>query len=235
MRLDRFLVQSDICTRSEAKKLIKQGRVCVNGSAASDPAARVDEAADTVSVDGKAAVYEKFRYYMLNKPAGYVSATEDASDAIVLDLLAGAQGHDLFPVGRLDKDTEGLLIITNDGQLAHRLTSPRHHVDKRYLAVTDGKLSGRDMETFASGMDIGDDRPTLPALIEERPDGYIVTIREGRFHQIKRMFYALGVNVTYLKRLSMGPIELDDTLAPGDFRPLSAEEIALLKAADGQK
>ena len=225
MRLDQFLVKSDIATRSVAKKLIRSGRVCVGDVVVSDPSCHVDEQDDTVTLDGAVVVYERFRYYMLNKPAGCVSATEDGNCATVMDLLEGVNKKDMFPVGRLDKDTEGLLLITNDGKLAHDLLSPRRHVDKRYYVKTDRTIGEKEKMAFEEGLDIGDDEPTLPAKIEETEGGYIVTIREGRFHQIKRMFSVLGAEVTFLKRLSMGGLVLDENLLPGQFRPLTADEI----------
>ncbi len=233
MRLDQFLVKTDICSRSEAKKIIRSGRVCVNGKNVADPSVHIDEQADEVSLNGESIVYEEFRYYMLNKPQGVVSATEDGKCNTVLDLLEGVNRKDMFPVGRLDKDTEGLLLITNDGKLAHDLLSPRHHVDKKYYVRVDIPLTDDDVKTFAEGVDIGDDKLTLPAHIEDVSDdespAYIVTICEGRFHQIKRMFDAFGSNVTYLKRLSMGTLALDADLASGQFRPLTQDEVTDLK------
>ncbi len=229
MRLDQFLVKTDICSRSEAKKLIRSGRVCVGKMTVSDPSFHVDEENDEISFDGQIIVYESYRYYMLNKPQGYLSATEDGTCATVLDLLDGVNKKDLFPVGRLDKDTEGLLLITNDGKLAHELLSPRKHVDKRYYVETDKRLTPDELAAFAEGVDIGDDKPTLGAKIEEFGDtettAYYVTIREGRYHQIKRMFNAFDANVTYLKRLSMGSLILDKDLEIGRFRKLVQDEI----------
>ena len=244
MRLDQYLVKTNIASRSDAKKLIKKGRVCVNELRAADSALHIDELKDAVTVDGTRVIYEKFRYYMLNKPAGCVSATNDGLSSTVIDFLAGEDTRDLFPVGRLDKDTEGLLIITNDGELSHKLLSPKKHVWKEYLAVIDARLSNEDMQKFAEGLDIKDDKKTLPAKIEEyKDDGlilqgkytdgeaavYKVSLREGRFHQIKRMFEALGKRVLYLKRISMGGVYIDKGLKPGEFRRLSEEEMNILK------
>ncbi len=232
MRIDRFLVKNSICSRSEAKKIVRSGRVSVNGKTLADPSVHIDEASDEICFDGQIIRYEKFRYYMLNKPQGIVSATEDTGCATVLDLFEGVNKKDLFPVGRLDKDTEGLLLITNDGKLAHELLSPKRHVDKKYYVETNRLLNDEDMRIFEEGVDIGDAKKTLPAKIEKITDqeknAYYVTIREGRFHQIKRMFQAFGAGVTYLKRISMGGLVLDETLDPGDFRPLSSDEISLL-------
>ena len=175
---------------------------------------------------------------MLNKPAGCVSATRDGLSSTVLDLLEGEVTRGLFPVGRLDKDTEGFLLITNDGQLGHNLLSPKKHVDKTYLAVTDKTLTDEQMEEFRTGLDIGDDDPTMPAEIrlEEEilgRDGdfwvYEVILREGRFHQVKRMFEYFGSNVTYLKRTAMGAVELDDDLDPGEYRRLTEQELSMLR------
>ena len=177
--------------------------------------------------------YTEFYYYMLNKPSGYVSATDDNTAPTVLSLLKGAPGKDLFPVGRLDKDTEGLLLITNDGALAHRLLSPRHHVDKTYFVRADGAVTEDDCSRLEAGVDIGEDRPTLPAraaLLSSGPVSEVeLTIHEGKFHQVKRMFQAVGKPVLYLRRLSMGSLTLDETLPPGQYRPLREEEIAALR------
>ena len=233
MRLDQFLVKTDICSRSEAKKIIKKGRVCVNDEVATDSALHIDELSDVVKLDGEIITYERFRYFMLNKPAGCVSATKDGLSATVIELLEGEDTRELFPVGRLDKDTEGLLLITNDGKLSHELLSPRHHVDKVYEAQVDGWLSEEEIEHFRAGLDIGDDKKTMPAEIEavDINNNYVyrVTIREGRFHQVKRMFEAVGKHVIFLKRISMGTLLLDEELEPGSYRRLTTEELALLK------
>ena len=252
MRLDQYLVKSNICSRSEAKKIIKKGRVCINGEVEKDAALHVDETIDEVCLDGVQIGFERYRYYMLNKPAGCVSATKDGLSNTVIDFLQGEDTRDLFPVGRLDKDTEGLLLITNDGKLAHELLSPKHHVDKIYEAVVDGQLSEGEMKMFCEGLDIGDEKKTLPAEIEKiekgeyeknglKKDGlgnevdinrcyvYRVTIHEGRFHQVKRMFEAVGKHVIFLKRLSMGTLLLDESLQKGSYRRLTDEEIAELK------
>lgn len=239
MRLDQYLVKSGICSRSEAKKIIKKGRVCVNGEVATTSALHVDEKEDEVSLDNNRVEYEEFRYFMLNKPAGCVSATKDGLSQTVIDLLQGENTLDLFPVGRLDKDTEGLLLITNDGKLAHELLSPSHHVGKEYVAVVDGKLSEEEMQKFEEGLDIGDDKITMPAKIAEMDETevdikecyvYQVEIHEGRFHQIKRMFEAVGKHVVFLKRISMGTLLLDDNLKVGDYRRLTDEEVSKLKS-----
>ena len=191
-----------------------------------------------MSWKGEPAVYARYEYFMLNKPSGVVSATEDKKEKTVLDLLrsdkssdagTGMRREDLFPVGRLDKDTEGLLLITNDGDLAHRLLSPKKHVDKVYYADIRGKVDEEDVRMFAQGLDIGDEKATLPAELKILSSGETsrieVTLREGRYHQVKRMFRAVGKEVIYLKRLSMGSLALDEALAPGEFRRLTDEEV----------
>lgn len=233
IRLDKYITDCDVASRSRAKKLIGWGRVTIDGRVVRDPSAKVDVTKSSVVVDGEKVSYEQFRYYMLNKPAGCVSATKDKLSSTVIELLKGENTKDLFPVGRLDKDTEGLLLITNDGQLAHRLLSPKKHVDKVYVATVDKPLDKEAMEQFCTGLDIGDDRPTEQASIEylEADDStylYRVTIHEGRFHQIKRMFEALGSTVTALKRISMGSLMLDESLSPGEYRKLTEDELAKL-------
>ena len=236
MRLDKFLAETGKGTRSEVKKLISAGRVTVNGAAARDSGLKIDENADDISVDGIRVAYADFEYYMLNKPRGVISASRDNrknSQVCVTDLIREKIRSDLFPVGRLDKDTEGLLIITNDGELAHRLLSPKKHVDKTYYAELDGRLMRESADRIMAGVDIGDEKPTLPCLINILSENScLVTIREGRYHEIKRMFRTEGRKVDYLKRISMGPISLDAELAPGEYRRLTEEEIAVLKVFD---
>ena len=232
IRLDKFLADMSLGTRSEVKKEIKKGSVQVNGTTVKNPECKIDTGKDLVSVKGRQVSYARLEYYMLNKPAGVVSATEDKRDKTVVDLITEKKRKDLFPVGRLDKDTEGLLLITNDGELAHRLLSPRKHVDKVYYARIRGRVTDEDREAFARGMDIGDDRPALPEELEILDAGETsevrVTLREGRFHQVKRMFRAVGKEVVYLKRLSMGSLALDEGLAPGEYRRLTEEEVKKL-------
>lgn len=206
----------------------------MNGVSAKKPEQKIDEHKDQITCQGKTASYEKYVYYMLHKPAGVVSATEDKREKTVLDLLKSEDRRDgIFPVGRLDKDTEGFLLLTDDGDLAHRLLSPRKHVDKTYYAKIAGSVTEAHIERFREGLDIGDEKKTLPAMLEilasEPETSEIrITIHEGRFHQVKRMFEAVGCKVTYLKRLSMGAVALDGTLAPGDYRPLNEKERELL-------
>ena len=267
VRLDRFLADSGAGTRTEVKKLIQKGMVQVNGEKAKKPELKIDPETDVVEFDGEhIGARAEFVYYLLHKPAGYVSATEDTREKTVLDLVPKDGRRNLFPVGRLDKDTEGLLFITDDGQLAHRLLSPKKHVDKTYFAVTEGKVVPEDIEKIRLGVDIGDEKPTLPGKLEilrtweenvERknvegesgaviansnaaghkadPEGSIwcseilLTIHEGRFHQVKRMMEAVGKKVIYLKRISMGTLTLPDDLPKGQARELTEEELAALK------
>lgn len=229
IRLDKFLADMGEGTRSEIKKAIRCGRVCVDDIPAKKPEMKIDIDSQNVTLDGRQIAYHSFEYYMLHKPAGVVSATRDAKEKTVLDLITGDKRKDLFPVGRLDKDTEGLLLITNDGDLAHRLLLPGKHVDKVYYARIDAPVDEEDIKAFAEGIDIGDDEMTLPAVLEIVSKGeeseILLTIQEGRFHQVKRMFKARGKNVVYLKRMSMGRLRLDETLKKGDYRSLTEEEI----------
>ena len=228
IRLDKYLADSGIGTRSEVKKIIKAGRIKIGEAVIKDADFKVDSDNMVVLLDNQPINYEEYLYFMLNKPAGCVSATKDKLSDTVLSFLKGEPTRDLFPVGRLDKDTEGLLLITNDGKLAHELLSPKKHVDKVYHATVTHELLDQDMEKFRTGLDIGDEKPTLPAEIElwdENSITYRVVLREGRFHQVKRMFEALGTEVTYLKRMSMGNLLLDENLEPGEYRRLTDTEI----------
>lgn len=232
IRLDKFLADMGMGTRSELKKIIRSGRVCIDEIPVKRPEEKVDIDWQQVTMDGVPVRYQRMEYYMLYKPAGVVSATKDSKEKTVLDLLEGQKRKDLFPVGRLDKDTEGLLLITNDGDLAHRLLTPGKHVDKVYYARIQGKVTNEDVEAFQTGLDIGDEEPTLPAslniLVSAEESEILLTIQEGRFHQVKRMFEAVGKKVMYLKRMSMGSLVLDETLEKGAYRPLTKEEISRL-------
>ena len=225
-RLDKVLAGTGRWSRREVKELVRQGRVRVDGQTARTAEEKVDPEAAAITVDGQPVETERFTYVMLHKPAGVLSATEDSRQQTVLDLLPGElRRRGLSPVGRLDKDTEGLLLLTNDGLLTHRLLSPRSHVDKVYYARVEGTLEPADAAAFAAGMTLGDGLECLPAGLEIlSPGECLVTLREGKFHQVKRMLAARGKPVTYLKRLSMGPLRLDPELAPGAFRMLTAEE-----------
>lgn len=227
IRLDKFLCDMGAGTRSEVKALIKKGRVTVDGSAAQKADQRIDEKTAAVCLDGQPLIWAGTVYYILHKPAGVVTATRDAREKTVMDLLEGAPGRDLFPVGRLDKDTEGLLLITNDGNLSHRLLSPAKHVEKTYYVRTKAPVTPEMCRILEQGTDIGDDRPTLPAKAQKLPDeehALYLTITEGRFHQVKRMLAAVGNEVIYLKRISMGPLVLEPSLQKGQWRTLTEEE-----------
>ena len=228
IRLDKFLADMGYGTRSEVKKEITKGNVKINGLSVRKPETKIDTQKDEVMYREQPAAYEKYEYYMLNKPAGVISATTDKKEKTVLDLIGEKQRKDLFPVGRLDKDTEGLLLITNDGELAHRLLSPKKHVDKVYYVRVQGELAEEDIRRLAEGIDIGEEKLTLPARLVIRKSGQFseaeITIQEGKFHQVKRMFHALGKEVVYLKRLSMGTLVLDGNLKPGEYRKLTKEE-----------
>lgn len=234
-RLDKLLAGTGKWSRREVKALVRQGLVRVDGRLAASAEDKLDPAAAIITVAGETISLCRFTYVMLHKPAGVLTATEDRKQPTVLDLLPPELRRiGLAPVGRLDKDTEGLLLLTNDGELAHRLLSPKYHVEKRYFARVDGELSAADMEAFARGMTLGDGLECLPAGLDLLPDRVcIVTLREGKFHQVKRMLAARGAPVRYLKRLSMGPLTLDDSLAAGAYRLLRAEEILALYRACG--
>ena len=236
-------------SRSQIKEAAKKGRIQVNGIVEKKTDRKIDPQTDLVSVDGVEISYVETEYYMLNKPQGVVSATEDNLHKTVLDLLEDKKRKDLFPVGRLDIDTEGLLLITNDGDLAHRLLSPKRHVDKVYDAKIAGKLPDDAKEQFEQGIVLRDGTPTLPGQLEILHKGeYLpeqepsveaslseirLTIHEGKFHQVKRMFEALGCKVVYLKRMSMGSLQLDEHLLPGQYRKLTEEELQKLQEDAG--
>lgn len=230
MRLDKFLCHTGAGTRSEVKIFIRKGQVQVNGITEKDPGRKVAEDMDRIFCSGKEFVYVRFGYFMLNKPVGVVSATRDKKADTVLSLLKEPGFSDLFPVGRLDKDTEGLLLLTNDGILAHNLLSPKKHVDKTYLVETERPVFPEDILHLIAGVDIGDEKPTLPCRIKQlAPNILHLTVQEGRYHQVKRMLQAVNNQVIYLKRLTMGTLTLDDQLKPGQYRTLTQQEVALLK------
>ena len=224
-RLDKYLANANLGTRSRVKEYLKSGRVTVNSSIQKDGSVKIDTDCDKVCFDGNEVSYETYRYYLLNKPAGCVSATKDKLSDTVLDIFKNEDTRNLFPVGRLDKDTEGLLLITNDGELAHNLLSPKKHVDKTYLAKLDRKLDEENRLKVENRIDIGDDTPCLPAKVEILDENDVkITICEGRYHQVKRMFEAVGYEVVYLKRISMGGLLLDN-IPTGSYRKLSEEEV----------
>lgn len=238
MRLDKLLANMGYGSRKEVKQLLKEKAVTVDGVAVKDAAMKVDPETQDVSVYGERVVYTEFIYLMMNKPPGVISATEDRYDETVIDLLDPlAQHFKPFPVGRLDKDTEGLLLITNDGSLSHNLLSPKKHVPKTYYATIDGVVTDADIEAFRKGVELDDGYVTKPGELVILKSGDVseieLTIQEGKFHQVKRMFEAVGKKVTYLKRLSMGPLVLDETLELGDYRELTEEELAALTAHRG--
>lgn len=229
-RLDKIISATGKKSRREVREMVRQGRVLVDGKPAPAADMKVDPQTAVILLDGEPLGYEKFTYVMLHKPAGVLTATEDQRQETVLDLLPPElRRRALSPVGRLDKDTEGLLLLTNDGQLAHRLLSPKSHVDKVYYARVDGALEPGDIAAFAAGMTLGDGLECLPAGLEIlSPTEALVTLREGKFHQVKRMLAARGKPVLYLKRLSMGRLRLDPALAPGAWRMLTEEERSAL-------
>lgn len=230
MRLDKFLCDCNRGTRSQIKKDIKSGFVTINGEKALKPEQYVDENEDRVFYKGQLCVYEKFVYYMLHKPAGVVSATEDKQERTVIDLLGETKRSDLFPVGRLDKDTEGLLLITNDGALAHELLSPVKHVEKEYECRLAYPFDDMQKIQLEQGVDIGEKALTKPAAVRILDEKKIMlTITEGKFHQVKRMLNAVGNEVVYLKRLRMGQLTLDEELPKGSFRRLTEEETEKLR------
>ncbi|AVS32439.1 TPA: rRNA pseudouridine synthase [Listeria monocytogenes] len=231
MRLDKLLSHTGFGSRKEVKPLLKSGAVVVNGMIQKDSKTQVNPDKDQITVHGTPVVYQEFVYFMLHKPQNVVSATEDNVSETVIDLLAQEDTlTDPFPVGRLDKDTEGLLIITNDGTLAHNLLSPKKHIDKTYYAKIDGDVTAADVEAFAAGIELDDGYTCKPARLEIiTPNEIKVTIQEGKFHQVKRMFAARGKSVSYLKRISMGNLQLDESLALGEYRPLTEAELAILQ------
>ncbi len=233
LRLDKYLADMGIGTRSEIKTYIRKGRVKINQEPCNKPEQKVQPGKDIITFDEAPVGYVKYQYIMLHKPAGVVSATTDKVSRTVLDLIKDQKCKELFPVGRLDKDTEGLLLITNDGELAHQLLSPKKHVDKVYFARVKGRVTTEDAEAFIKGVDIGEERVTLPAylkiLCSDELSEIELTIQEGKYHQVKRMFEAVGKEVLYLKRLSMGSLVLDESLKPGEYRELTDEELVALK------
>lgn len=232
IRLDKFLSEMGTGSRSQIKREIGRGKVKVNGNTVKKSDIKVDTDTDLVTFCDVPVKYIRCEYFMLNKPSGVISATEDKREKTVLDLITEKKRSGLFPVGRLDKDTEGLLIITNDGELAHKLLSPKHHVEKTYYAKIQGMVNSDDVKHFSEGLDIGDKKLTLPAelkIISAGEQSEIeVTVYEGRFHQIKRMFQAVGKEVLYLKRIRMGTLELDKTLQAGEYRKLKENEVSRL-------
>lgn len=233
IRLDKYLADMGMGTRTEVKVYIKKGRIAVNGEIIKQSDCKISISEDKITFDGHTIGYVSQEYFMLNKPSGCISATSDPMHPTVVDLILDSSRKDLFPVGRLDRDTEGLLIITNDGELAHNLLSPKKHIGKTYFAVVDGVVTNADVQLFKNGVEIEEGFTTsaadLTILKADEQSEVTLTIYEGRFHQVKRMFHAAGKEVTYLKRLSMGSLTLDPNLQAGEYRELTKEELDLLK------
>ena len=234
MRVDKLLSNVGVASRAELKKYCKQGLISVNGKVINNPGVQVDSESDDIRFNGEKIVYREFVYIMLNKPDGYISATFDKYDPIVLDLIDQSYlVFEPFPVGRLDKDTEGLLVLTNDGQLAHRVLSPKKHVPKTYYAKIQGKVTEEDILAFEKGVILDDGYETMPSQLKilksDDMSEIELTIHEGKFHQVKRMFECVGKKVVYLKRLSMGKLKLDESLGLGEYRELTEEEVKLIE------
>ena len=242
LRIDKILSHMGYGTRSEIKKAVKNGYVTVNGKLIKDSGMQVDPYEDLIEIDGETVKYREFIYLMLHKPPGVISATEDVREETVIDLLNPEYAlFQPFPVGRLDKDTEGLLILTNDGQLSHNLLSPKKHVPKTYEAIVSGEIGEKEIHAFQQGVTLDDGYTTKPAVLEiisvdsgEEGDTsrVLVTIHEGKFHQVKRMFEAVQSKVLYLKRISMGALQLDPLLPIGSYRELTEEELNILTGTD---
>jgi len=225
LRLDKFLCEMNIGTRSQVKELIRKKQIKVNGQIALKPELQIDEKNDEIIYQSQKLSYSKYVYFMMNKPKGVVSATTDNVSKTVLDLMDYERKQDLFPVGRLDKDTEGLLLLTNDGELAHRLLAPKKHVEKTYLVTIQAPLRNEDIALLEKGVDIGEEKPTLPAKVKVIDDYHMeLTIHEGKFHQVKRMLQAVNNLVVELKRIQFGALTLDEKLIPGAYRELTETE-----------
>lgn len=231
IRLDKYLADMGIGTRSQVKQYIRKKQVLVNGMLPAGPEQKITPDTDTVSFQGQDILYTRYEYFLFYKPEGCVSAVKDNVHRTVLEYFPENRRKGLFPVGRLDLDTEGLMLITNDGTLAHNLLAPGKHVPKTYYAEVSGRVTEEDVKQFSQGIDIREARPTRPAELKLLPENQpeisriTLTITEGKFHQVKRMFEAVGKKVLYLKRISMGSLELDGSLQPGDYRPLTQEEL----------
>ena len=227
LRLDKLLSDMGIASRKELKQMIKSGRVSVNGKAAVSPETKVDGDADEICLDGERLRYAKYRYYMIDKPCGVLTATEDSRQKTVMDLLTPEMRRmGLFPVGRLDKDTSGLLLLTNDGEFSHRVISPKSCVEKRYYARVDGEAGKEDVIAFEKGIVLGDGTQCLPAKLELLGgDECIVTVMEGKYHQVRRMLASRGKPVLELRRIAIGELELEADLGPGGFRELDKNDL----------
>ncbi|MDC7951840.1 pseudouridine synthase [Liquorilactobacillus mali] len=240
MRLDKFIADANGLTRSQAKKLIKDGSVSVNQKNIKQTKYQVDAKLDVVQLEGTTVIYQKYSYYMMNKPKNVVSATSDDSEKTVIDLIAETKRKGLFPVGRLDKDTTGLLLLTNDGELAHKLLSPKKHVTKIYQALIAGEVTEETIKIFAKGITLRDGETTKPAILKilatnskKKETKVEISITEGKYHQIKRMFGAVSMKVQELKRVQMGNLKLDEKVNLGEYRELTSEELSnLVKKID---
>lgn len=230
MRLDRFVADTSGLTRSQAAKVIRSGEVRINGTAVRKPDQKIDEDRDQIEVSGEPCVYRRFRYFLLDKPTGVITASRDSRQETVLDLFSQEiRKQGIFPVGRLDKDTSGLLLLTNDGEFAHRVISPRSGISKVYHARVDGVLSPEDAERFREGLVLADGTRCLPAELEILNDGEcLVTVQEGKYHQVRRMLAATENPVLTLRRLSIGPLKLDPALRPGQYRELTESELCIM-------
>lgn len=227
-RIDKILANNGFGTRKEVKQLIKWGVVKADGVVVKSADAKFDAESTEITVNGERLNYRKFVYLMLNKPEGYVSATEDNVYPTVTELVPTEYAHfDVFPAGRLDVDTQGLLILTNDGKFAHNMTSPKKQVPKKYFVIPQKDITQNDIKAFASGMDLGD-FTAMPALLEQAEGGCLVTIHEGKFHQVKRMFEKVDNKVTFLKRVQIGSLKLDEALPLGEVRELTEGELDLI-------
>lgn len=230
MRLDKFLAHANYGTRREVKKIIRSGWVSVNDQIVKNDDFKIDESKDIICVDNEQVIYQQFYYIMLNKPNGYVSATIDDRYPTVIDLIYEDYALDLFPVGRLDLDTEGLLLLTNDGSLSHELLSPKKHVDKEYYVELEKDFNDQDIKTLEAGVAINDQEVCKEAKVKRIDNNkMMLIIQEGKYHQVKRMMHAIENEVTYLKRVRMGSLKLDETLPLGEYRALNEEEIKMLK------
>jgi len=224
LRIDKLIADSGLYSRSEAAVLLRRGSVTAGGQVIRSGAEKIDTDTVSVAIDGKPLIYKRFMYIMLNKPQGYVSSTKDEREKTVMELLDDKYVRlGLFPAGRLDKDAEGLLLLTNDGELAHRIMSPSGNVVKSYFVEIDGDISEDDIKTFAQGISLGDGTKCRPAVLEATPGGAFVILKEGKYHQVKRMMAARGKRVKYLRRVAIGGLELDQQLRPGEYRELNDE------------
>ena len=234
MRLDKFLKECNVCSRSESKQILKKGLIKINGNIVKDASYKLDENKDVVTYNDRVIEYQEFVYIMLNKPAGVISATEDSKETTVIDLVSEYAHKEVFPFGRLDKDSVGLLILSNDGKLAHELLSPKKHVSKVYYLKIKGRLDESDVEDFKNGITLEDGYVTKEGKLEiiksDEISECLATISEGKFHQLKRMFIALDKEVVFLKRIKFKDIELDESLKEGEYRLLTKEEIDSLKS-----